>query len=38
MKKILEHGFKMQTKADTYLGSQFNLHSYKEVSLIVSIS
>ena len=29
LKEILVYGVKMQTKTDSYLGSNFNLHSYK---------
>ena len=36
--KILEYHIKMQTKAYSYLGSKFNINSYKWITLIVSIS
>ena len=36
--KILEYHIKMQRKAYSYLGSKFNINSYKWITLIVSIS
>ena len=30
--------FNIQTKTDSYLGSKFNQHSYKQISLILPIS